>query len=73
MDIYDVLDKYGDLPRRCPKCGSDDVKFGVHDPAYKGTLGISTSASCRDPDCDYSESGDDPEALFLKWVIPPAG
>jgi len=63
MDIYDILDKYGDLPRSCPKCGGDDVKFGNHSKEYRG---FTTSAQCSQ--CHYSESGDNPEIIFLNWT-----
>jgi hypothetical protein len=48
-------------------CGNDDVDFGNH---FGMTIGGSTSTTVLCNGCQYTESGSDADALYLKWTRP---
>ena len=54
--------------RHCPKCGSDDFKYAIHD---KATRGFGLSVVCND--CHHEETGDnfgaDAERMVIGWHI----
>lgn len=73
MDIYDWMDQESDdkdSTRRCPGCGSTDVKYGIHDPDYEeGQVVIELSVQCSN--CDRYDcglnSGDDAKRMYEEW------
>ena len=63
--IDDAIEKYPDRERRCPMCCGDDVDFGNNRAV---TAGANTSVLCNG--CQYTESGNDADSLYLKWTRP---
>lgn len=68
LDVYDWLDvaEHNRWRRRCPKCGGEDVKYGIHN---KATAGCELSVRCNE--CRNEETGDnsgsDAERMVRDW------